>query len=274
MNVRELHFIVNGLSQGNGVNEHSESEIKLTGTRCLTNCSLVIVEVEEEEAEFRYWSDVKNWPNETLPVAGDDVHIISGWKMILDIEETPILDVLDVNGILIFSDEINVHLRVHRIYVRAGELHIGNVTHPYLHNAQITLHGKKDAETMVFDNGIEAGNKIIANVNLVSMYGKQRTQKMTRLTQEANMNDKDIYVETGLDLVAGDKIALIPTGLKFDASENQVIASYDSETGKITLEEYIHYNHYGAPESTAAKYNGVDIRGEVLILSRNIKIVG
>jgi hypothetical protein len=86
MNVRELHFIVNGLSQGNGVNEHSESEIKLTGTRCLTNCSLVIVEVEEEEAEFRYWSDVKNWPNETLPVAGDDVHIISGWKMILDIE--------------------------------------------------------------------------------------------------------------------------------------------------------------------------------------------
>jgi hypothetical protein len=88
------------------------------------------------------------------------------------------------------------------------------------------------------------------------------------------MDDTEIYVETGLDLVAGDKIALAPTGLKHDAGENQVVASYDSETGKITLEDHIHYNHYGAAESTAAKYNGVDIRGEVLILSRNIKIAG
>jgi hypothetical protein len=94
--------------------------------------------------------------------------------MILDIEETPILDVLDVNGMLIFSDEMDVHLRVHRIFVRAGELHIGNETNRYQHNALITLHGMKDAETMIFDNGIEAGNKLIANVNLISMYGKQR----------------------------------------------------------------------------------------------------
>lgn len=34
-----------------------------------------------------------------------------------------------------------------------------------------------------------------------------------------------------------------------------------------------HY-HWGAAESTAAKYNQVDMRGEVMLLTRNIKIVG
>lgn len=89
------------------------------------------MEVDEPEPEFRYWSDVKNWPNETLPKEGDDVHIPSGWKMILDIEETPIFALLRVNGILIFSDEKDIHLRTTVVFVRAGELHIGNETHPY-----------------------------------------------------------------------------------------------------------------------------------------------
>jgi hypothetical protein len=97
---------------------------------------------------------------------------------------------------------------------------------------------------------------------------------MTRLHQEANKEDTEIWVEPGLDLVPGDWIALAPTALKFDASESQVVAAYDAETGKITLEDRIKYNHFGAPESTEGKYNGVDIRGEVLILSRNVRIVG
>jgi hypothetical protein len=80
-----------------------------------------------------------------------------------------------VNGILIFSDEMDVHLRAKHIFVRAGELHIGNETHPYQHNGLITLFGEKNAEAIVYDNAIEAGNKLIANVNVVKMYGKQRT---------------------------------------------------------------------------------------------------
>lgn len=72
----------------------------------------------------------------------------------------------------------------------------------------------------MFDNGIEAGNKILINTNLVKMFGTPRTTKMTRLRQEANKNDQEIWVEPGLDLVAGDWIALAPTALKFDAGES------------------------------------------------------
>jgi hypothetical protein len=129
------------------------------------------------------------------------VHILSGWNMILDIEETPILKLIRVNGILSFSEDMDVHLQAKHIYVRAGELHIGNETNPYQNNAKITLYGEKNEESIFYDNAIEGGNKVIANVGTVKMFGKSRTKKMTRLTQEANKGDTKIYVETGLDLV-------------------------------------------------------------------------
>lgn len=102
----------------------------MNGIRCRSNCMEEIVE-REEESEYRYWSDESNWPDEKLPEEGEDVHIESGWKMILDIEETPIFKLVRVNGLLIFSNETDVHLRAKHIFVRAGELQIGNETHPY-----------------------------------------------------------------------------------------------------------------------------------------------
>ena len=97
---------------------------------------------------------------------------------------------------------------------------------------------------------------------------------MTRLHQEANRGDTEIFVAPGLDLVEGDRIALAATSYKQEAGEYFTISSYDSETGKIVLTEQVNENHWGAPESTAETYNGIDIRGEVLILSRNIQISG
>jgi hypothetical protein len=56
-------------------------------------------------------------------------------------------------------------LRANRIFVRAGELHIGNSeSDPYVKTARITLHGDKNSEAMAYDTSVEAGNKLIANV--------------------------------------------------------------------------------------------------------------
>jgi hypothetical protein len=185
----------------------------------------------ETESEFRWWSDVSNWPNETLPVEGDDVHIESGWNMILDIEETPIFKMVRINGVLTFGNETDIHLRAKHIFIRAGELHIGNETHPYPMTARITLHGEKDFESMVYDNAIEAGNKVIANVNVLKMYGKERTGKLTRLHAECFKDGTEIFVESGLDWVAGDRIALGPTSYSHDMSEDNFVTEYNNETG-------------------------------------------
>jgi hypothetical protein len=62
--------------------------------------------------------------------------------------------------------------------------------------------------------------------------------------------------------------------MKHKESDYAIISAYDSTTGLITLDRPLNYYHFGASLSTATKYSGVDIRGEVVLLTRNIKIVG
>jgi hypothetical protein len=62
---------------------------------------------------------------------------------------------------------MDINFRAKHIFVRAGELIVGTKEVPYLMKAEITLFGEKDAKAIVYDNAIEAGNKLIANVGLV-----------------------------------------------------------------------------------------------------------
>ena len=43
------------------------------------------------------------------------------------------------------------------------------------------LYGERNKEAIVYDNAIEAGNKLIANVNKVRMFGKPRSHRFSRL---------------------------------------------------------------------------------------------
>jgi len=127
---------------------------------------------------------------------------------------------------------------------------------------------------MVYDNAIEAGNKLIANVGLVSMWGKPRKFQYTRLKAPVFKGDKEFFIEAGLEIVKGDELALAPTSYAYEASDQVLVESYDNATGKVTTLTGLTTYHWGAPVSTGSKYNGVDIRGEVALLSRNIKVVG
>lgn len=188
--------------------------------------------------------------------------------------EAPIYNNMELNGKLTFKNESDLHLKVKHLFVRAGHLEIGNETHPFNGTARITLYGEKNFESMAFDNAIEGGNKLIANVGLIKMYGQPRTGKLTRLHSEVSMDSTEIYVEAGLDWVAGDRIALGPTSFTHDRSEDNFVTAYDSSSGKVTLQTPLKYHHWGATYSTAENYNGVDMRGEVILLSRSIIIAG
>lgn len=96
---------------------------------------------------------------------------------------------------------------------------------------------------------------------------------MTRLVEPAKIGDTKIKIETkDVDLVEGDRIALAPTDSKYDTGETKTVVSY--KNGEVELDSPLEWYHFGAAESTAEKYNGIDLRGEVLSLSRNIKIIG
>ena len=53
-----------------------------------------------------------------------------------------------------------------------------------------------------------------------------------------------------------------------------VIKTYDNTTGWTYLDRLLDHYHWGAPQSTGSYYQGIDMRGEVVLLTRNIKIVG
>ena len=180
------------------------------GHRCIGSCNEEIVEVTTVGAET-LWSDPKSWPSGKVPVAGEDVEIESGWNMTMDVADGPILRLVNVNGLLNFKRGMNITFRAKHIFIRAGELHVGSPENPFLENCVIELHGDKNSQAIVMDNAIEAGNKIIANVNVLSLYGKARNQTMTRLLRPAKKGDTSFFVEKGLEMYPGDNLALLAT---------------------------------------------------------------
>jgi hypothetical protein len=199
---------------------------------------------------FRYWSDVNSWPTKVLPVENDTVEIEPGWNMVLDLAETPKLKMLIVNGRLSFKNDTDIHLRCTHIFVRVGELIIGYKEKPFSAQAKITLFGEKDSRAMVFDNAVEAGNKVISNIGIVKMFGTARSTKMTRLLAPAQKGDLTITVEKNLDLKAGDKIALASTSFSYHEGEDADITAYDSLTGVVTVTMPVLFYHWGKAEST------------------------
>jgi len=117
-----------------------------------------------------------SWGDRGLPVDGDDVEIESGWNMLLDLEETPNLNSLTINGRLSFiNNGTNIHIKSRNIWVRAGEFFIGSEEEPFKAEAQITLLGYQDDETLEFSAATAVGNKVLAATNDVKIYGLPRS---------------------------------------------------------------------------------------------------
>ena len=97
---------------------------------------------------------------------------------------------------------------------------------------------------------------------------------MTRLLAPAERRSKTFTVEKGLDFVKGDKLGLMPTSYKPRTHDSVVVKKYDNETGVVEIESPLKFYHWGQENSTGPDYEGIDMRGEVVLLSRNILIQG
>jgi len=60
---------------------------------------------------------------------------------------------------------------------------------------------------------------------------------MTRLHSPANKGDKTITVAPALDIVAGDRLALLATSFEYTANEDLIVKTYNSETGVVTFDD-------------------------------------
>ena len=192
--IREFTFVVNG-------NADSPKTIKLEGLQCIQGeCPQEEINEGTIPSTPIPWSLDSSWESGAVPVEGEDVEIPADKWIELDIAETPILNLVTVNGRLSFKDGAgsgSINLRAKQVYVRAGELLIGSEDAPFADDAQITLYGARNEATEVMSGAVETGNKIIVNTNLLEMHGQPRS-RAGRLQASVFNGQSTAKVEAGL----------------------------------------------------------------------------
>jgi hypothetical protein len=106
--IREFHFIINGKDMPTGA-----KNLRFIAHRCYPDPCFEGAQVVKKETEkgVRLWSNPESWTSGEVPVEGESFIIESGWNMQLDLPETPIFDQIEINGLLKFKPDMDVHLR-------------------------------------------------------------------------------------------------------------------------------------------------------------------
>ena len=210
------------------------------------------------EAAQTNWSDPASWPNRKVPAAGDKVTIGRDRDIVLDVSP-PALNGLSIDGKLSFADNADLELTTEWIMVH-GELAIGTEASPYKHKATITLTDNVKGEDVMGGMGDRG---IMLSGGTLNLHG-DRTNTWTKLAKTAAAGSTSIEVLDGTSWKAGDEIVLASTDFNPRQAERRTIASINGNT--ITLDKKLDYMHFGKITF------GVDERGEVGLLTRNIKV--
>ena len=214
----------------------------------------VVAAVEEQGSHAvkqERWSNPATWPDGKVPGAGDTVTIEKGKDVLLDVSP-PSLGGLRIDGKLSFSDKADIELTTESIIVY-GELEIGTEARPHTRKATITLTDNVPGN----DRGI-----MIAGGTL-NLHG-DRTNSWTKLAGTAKAGSARIEVLNASGWRKGDVIVLASTDFDSTQAEKRTIAAIAGNA--ITLDQPLKYMHFGKITF------GVDERGEVGLLTRNILI--
>ncbi len=203
------------------------------------------------------WSDPATWPDHKVPKAGDKVTIESGKEVVLDVSPPP-LNGLHIEGKLSFADKKDLELTTEWIMVH-GELDVGSEAKPFTHKATITLTDNVKSEEMagMGDRGI------MLSGGTLNLHGGT-TNTWTKLSKTAEAGATSIEVLDARGWKVGDEIVLASTDFNPRQAERRTISAIKGNT--ISFDQKLDYMHFGK-----ITYD-VDERGEVGLLTRNIKI--
>jgi cell migration-inducing and hyaluronan-binding protein len=211
----------------------------------------------QEAVSSGVWSDSSTWLGGAVPHAGDIVTIGEGVDVVVDVSP-PGLNGINLDGKLSFSNNNDVELTTEWILLR-GELEAGTERNPHTRKATITLTNNVPDENI---NGMGDRGILIVGGTL-NLHG-DRDNAWTKLAETAEAGSTRIEVLDASEWRVGDEIVLASTDFNPRQAERRHIAAIRRNV--ITLDEPLEYMHFG--EITY----GVDERGEVGLLTRNIKV--
>ncbi len=203
------------------------------------------------------WSDPATWPGRKVPKADESVTIAADKTVLLDVSP-PALNGLTIMGKLAFADDKDLELTTEWIMLH-GELEIGTEAKPHTRKATITLTDTVKGEAMMGmgDRGI------MISGGTLNLHGN-RTNTWSKLAKTAKAGSASLEVLNASGWRVGDEIVLASTDFDPRQAERRTVSAISGNT--LTIDKPLQYMHFG--EIT---FN-VDERGEVAMLTRNIKI--
>ena len=225
----------------------------------LLAAAFVTVSAQAQEAvRDGLWSDPSTWSGGDVPQAGDIVTIGADLDVVLDVSP-PGLNGVNVEGKLSFSNDADLELATEWIMLH-GELEIGTEASPHTADATITLTDNIPDEDPMAGMGDRG---ILISGGTLNLHG-DTTHTWTKLAETAEAGSDEIEVLDASGWEVGDQIVLASTDFNPRQAETRFISAIRGDT--ITLNQPLEYMHFG--EITF----DVDERGEVGLLTRNIKV--
>ncbi|MDA9018354.1 T9SS type A sorting domain-containing protein [Saprospiraceae bacterium] len=222
------------------------------------------------------WQDPTIWPGAQIPGNSDDIVIPSG----ITIDLTGNIDVksITINGILQAISGADIQVKTEWIMVMGNTalLEIGTTANPFdaVYNCTITLTGLDDV-----DDIMGMGDKFIVAMGggNIELHGEQK-MSWTQLGSNALPGSNQITMATAVDWDIGDEILLVASQTDWNEAEKKTITAISANGLNITLNSNLSYPHSGIVETytrnTDNKTWTADLRGEVGLLTHNIKIQG
>jgi hypothetical protein len=178
--------------------------------------------------------------------------------VVLDVSP-PALGGLSIDGKLSFADNADLELTTEWIMLH-GELTIGTEAKPHTRKATITLVDNVKGEDVMAGMGDRG---IMLSGGTLNLHGDQ-TNTWTKLASTANAGATSIEVLNAKGWRVGQEIVLASTDYDPRQAERRTITAVGGN--RLTLDKKLDYMHFGKITFD------VDERGEVGLLSRNIKV--
>jgi len=208
---------------------------------------------------------------------GETVYIPKGLNLLMDIDRSPKLKAVLVEGSLLFMPhptDAN-HQRTFDamyVFVKGGYMEVGTPKFPYTSKITLTMHGTADDPYIPI-----YGNKVIGvREGILEMHGNERTPAWTVMDKTSEIGDSKITLHTAVDWKVGEQIAIASTSYKGADVDKRYITAIDRTNAAkpiLTLDKPLDYKHFAKRETFGAN-DFIDMRAEVALLTRNVVFRG
>lgn len=175
------------------------------------------------------WSADSTWGGDFAPIEGDSIYIPTGLNLLVDIDESPLLEAIIVEGSLTFipDDDDTTTERTfdaRYIFVRGGTMEVGTEDYPYTSQITITMHGDITNSFLPI-----YGNKVLGcRFCTLDMHGPERTPTWTVMAVTAEIGDDEITLAEAVDWAVGEEIAIASSGFVGREAEKRTITAIDN----------------------------------------------